>query len=621
MQEKKRGLVVRVSRSLWGVLNWTRRIVVNVVVFLFVLFLITFLFLDTSPKVEPGAALVLAPRGALVEQLTGTPGERAFRELTDRAEAETLIQDQIRALRQAADDDRIAALVLRLGSFGGGGLTKLQALRAAIDEFKQSGKRVIAASDNYGQSQYYLASAADEIWLHRFGSVWITGFASYRNYYKEAIDKLGVDFNVFRVGEYKSAVEPYLRNDMSDESRQARLEWMSDLWRAYKEDVATARGLTPADIDSYIYRFPALMEEHGGDPAEIALAANLVDHVASRDEVRDRLIDLVGEDEDGKSYKRISVDSYLEDLGPEDLGSGDAVGVVIARGTIEDGNRSPGKIGGDSTARQIRELRRDEKVKAIVLRVDSGGGSAFASEVIRREVELAREEGKPVVASMGSVAASGGYWISVSADEIWAQPTTITGSIGIFSLFPTYQRTQEKLGVHTDGVGTTPFAGSLRLDRAISPDMAKVLQLGTDRGYRDFLARVAEGRGMTVDEVDAVARGRVWSGEDAYELGLIDQMGEIEDAIASAARLAGLGEDYAIRYPEEEVDFKDELLAGLLARAHGWFGGAIQESLPGSATPTFLNHPILESLAKDARILGELNDPEGLYAYCFCSIE
>ncbi len=621
MQEKERGLVRRVIRALWGVLNWTRRIVVNVAVFVFVLFLISLLFADRSPKVEQGAALVLAPRGALVEQLTGTPGERAFRELTNRAEPESLVQDQIRALRQAASDDRIGALVLRLGGFGGGGLTKLQALRAAIDEFKLSGKTVIATADDYGQSQYYLASAADEIWLHRFGSVRILGYGSYRNYYKDAIDKLDLDFNVFRVGEYKSAVEPYLRNDMSDESRHARLAWMSDLWNAYKRDVAAARGLSPADIDSYIDGFPTLMEEHEGDPASIALATGLVDHVASRDEIRDRLIELVGEDKEEKSYKRISVDSYLEALGPEELGSGDAVGVVIARGTIEDGSRPPGTIGGDSTARQIREMRRDDKVKAIVLRVDSGGGSAFASEVIRREVELAREEGKPVVASMGSVAASGGYWISVSADEIWAQPTTITGSIGIFSLFPTYQRTLAKLGIHTDGVGTTSSAGSLRLDRAISPEMARVMQLGTDRGYRDFLARVAEGRGMTVEEVDAVARGRVWSGEDAHGLGLIDQLGEIEEAIASAARLAGLGEEYAIRYPEQETDFKDQLLADLLARADHWFGKATEEALARVPSHDLLGHPLFDALAEDMRAVEQFNDPKGLYAYCFCSIE
>ncbi len=616
MQEKKRGLVVRVIRSLWGVLNWTRRIVVNLAVFLFVLFLFAVFLLDSSPKVEPGAALVLAPRGRLVEQLTGLPGERALNELTNRADPETLLQDQLRALREAARDDRIGALVLRLEGFAGGGLTKLQALRAAIEEFKESGKKVIATADDYSQSQYYLASVADEIWVHPFGSVRITGFSSYRIYYKEAIDKLGVDFNVFRVGEYKSAVEPYLRNDMSDESRQARLEWMNDLWSAYKRDVAAGRDITAEEIDSYVANFPALMVEYEGDPATIAQAAKLVDQVASREEIRDRLIELVGQDDEEKSYKRIGVDTYLEVLGPEIAGRGEAVGVVIASGAIEDGSRSPGTIGGDSTARQIRELRRDDDIKAIVLRVDSGGGSAFASEVIRREVELAREEGKPVVASMGSVAASGGYWISVSADEIWAQPTTITGSIGIFSLFPTYQRTQAKLGVYTDGVGTTSSAGSMRLDRAISPELAQVIQLGTDRGYREFLARVSAGRGMTVEEVDAIARGRVWSGEDAHGIGLVDHLGGIDQAIVAAAKLANLAEGYAIRYPEVEIDFKDQLIADLLARGGPWL-----EQSVASVMPRRLSHPMLTTMVEEMRVLEQFNDPRGLYAYCFCSVE
>ncbi len=344
---------------------------------------------------------------------------------------------------------------------------------------------------------YYLAAQADEVLLNPDGMVLIEGFGRYRTYYREGIDRLGITWNVFRVGEYKSAVEPYLRNDMSPEAKEADLEWLGDIWRAYLAGVATARKTTPEALTAYIEGMPELLKAAGGDTAKIALDAKLVDKLAARDEVRKRMIDLAGEDEKTKSFKQVSMADYLEALGddrPGAKGKGDKVAVVVAKGEIVDGTAGPGRIGGDSTAALIRKARQDEKVKAIVLRVDSGGGSAFASEVIRRELQLAQEAKKPVVVSMGNVAASGGYWIATSSDEIWASPETITGSIGIFGMFPTIEKPLAKyLGMHVDGVGTTSWAGALRIDRELDPRVGESIQQMINHGYEEFLARVAQG--------------------------------------------------------------------------------------------------------------------------------
>ncbi|MRR12777.1 signal peptide peptidase SppA, partial [bacterium] len=403
------------------------------------------------------------------------------------------------------------------------------------------------------------------------GMVLIEGFGRYRTYYREGIDKLGITWNVFRVGEYKSAVEPYLRNDMSPEAKEADLEWLGDIWRAYLASVSKARKTTPEALTAFIEGMPELLKASGGDTAKIALEAKLVDKLAARDEVRKRMIALAGEDEKSKSFKQVSMSDYLEALGndrPGAKGKGDKVAVVVAKGSIVDGSAGPGRIGGDSTAALIRQARQDEKVKAIVLRVDSGGGSAFASEVIRRELQLAQEAKKPVVVSMGSVAASGGYWIATSSDEIWASPETITGSIGIFGMFPTIEKPLAKyLGMHVDGVGTTPWAGALRIDRELQPRVGESIQQMINHGYEEFLVRVGKARKMSRDDVDKIARGRVWSGADAKERGLVDKLGGLQDAIASAAAKAKLGKTYQVTYVEKERSLKEKLMAGLSVRA------------------------------------------------------
>jgi protease-4 len=608
MSEKMNKLKAFFS-STWRGIDAARRVFVNLLFVALIIVLLVVLFSDDSPEIADGTALVIAPKGQLVEQLTGQSIQRAVDEARGAVPPETLLKDVLDAIEAAKDDDRVQALVLNLSAFGGGRMTKLQDVRDAIVDFKTSGKKVVAVSDFYAQDAYFLAANADEILINKMGGVILEGFGRYKMYYKEGIDRLGLDVHVFRVGEYKSAVEPYLRNDMSPEAKEANLEWLGDLWRIYLEEVAAARGMTVEQLEEYANEFPGLIEEANGDTAKAALDFGIVDQALTRIEVREHLIELVGEDEDTHSYNRIAFSEYLEELDEDRFGrkaKGDRVGVVVARGTILDGSHPAGTIGGDSTAALIRQARNDDNIKAIVLRVDSGGGSAFASEIIRRECEKARADGKPVIASMGSVAASGGFWISTSSDQIWAYPSTITGSIGIFGMFPTYQRPLAKhLGVRVDGVSTAPLVG-IRPDRELPEEVGQVIQTMIDQGYREFLDRVAESRGMTPEEVDLIARGRVWSGQDAHELGLVDNLGDLDDAIAAAAELAELGEDYEVSYIEKEVKFKEKILKDLMARG-------IRTAGPEFASDSALDG-VIRQIQRSAADFAALNDPNHVYA-------
>ena len=451
------------------------------------------------------------------------------------------------------------------------------------------------------------------------------GIGRWQNFYKEGLDRYGIDVHVFRVGEYKSYTEPFTRNDMSPEAKEMAVELYGDLWRDYLADVASARKIRPEDIAGWIESAPERLRAAGGDPAKMALEGKLVDKLAQRDEVRQRLIDLVGKDEEKKSFRQIDVATYLQAKGGDRTGStgkGSAVAVVVAKGDILDGNQPSGTIGGDSTARVLRRAREDDSVKAVVLRVDSGGGSAFASEIIRRECELVRKAGKPLVVSMGSVAASGGYWIATSSDEIWAAPETVTGSIGILGMYATIDKPLAKyLGVHTDGVGTTRFSDALRPDRPLDPALADIAQQYIDNGYRDFLARVAQARRMTTEQVDKIARGRVWSGEDAKGLGLVDQLGSLDQAIESAARRAKLEKGYRVWYVEKEKSLRERLVSMLAAQAVeaatslGW----LREASPSASALSVAGR--LRELQADVLRLSRWNDPRGVYAHCLCSEE
>jgi protease-4 len=619
MEDQPSSRLVRALSSFWRGLDATRRHGANLL--LLALPVVLLVAVATGgPKVPKGAALVVAPKGEIVEQLTArTPRSLLSGSLADGAE-ETLLKDLTDAIHAAKDDPRISALFLELSDLGAAGMTKLQDLRAAIADFRASGKKVVAYASNYDQRSYAVAAAADEVWINPQGAVLLEGLGRWRTYYKEGLDRLGVDVHVFRVGEYKSAVEPYLRTGPSPEAREADRKWLADLWATWLDEVAASRKLKPSDLSAYIDEMPDRLGAAKGDLTRLAMDARLVDKVGYRDEVRARMIELAGLDEKEKTFKQVSVDDYLQARGGDRSGAsggGDAVAVVVAKGDILDGKQPAGTIGGDSTAKLIRRARQDAKVKAIVLRVDSPGGSAFASEVVRRELVLARKEGKPVVVSMGSLAASGGYWISTASDEIWASPATITGSIGIFGILPTIDKPLAKyLGVHVDGVGTTRLSGALRLDRPLQPEVARMFQSAIEKGYEDFLARVAEARSMSRDDVDRLARGRVWSGKDAHQRKLVDKLGGLKEAIASAAERAKLGKDHRTWWVEEERTFGQQLLTRLMKAGAGV---AVQLGLVAEAPDLGALSPALGALrghlAESERFL-RLNDPQGVYALC-----
>ena len=603
----------KISRAAWGIIDSARKVTFNLLFLFLAMGLLAILFSNDDPKIAKTTALVIEPKGILVEQLTAQTVGSLIDQARGAGSAETLLKDVIDAIDAAKDDDRVQLLVLDLNSFSGAGLTKLQDMAEAITNFKTSGKKVIAIADFYGQDAYYLAAHADEVIVNEMGEILIEGFGRGRMYFKEGIDKLGLDVNIFKVGTFKSAVEPFELNGMSEYAKEANENWLGDLWQIYLNDVTAARGLKPQSLNQYAQEFAKLVVQANGDLS--AVDFGLADQALSRVEAREYLIELVGENKETHSYNRVGLDDYLTTIKEDRFGretKGKKVAVVVARGTILDGTQPAGTIGGDSTAALIRKARNDEEVKAIVLRVDSGGGSAFASEVIRRELEKARADGKPVIASMGSVAASGGFWISTSSDQIWAHPSTITGSIGIFGIFPTYQKPLAKyLGIRVDGVGTAPLAGGIRMDRELPSEMGDAIQSVIERGYREFLQRVADSRGMTTEEVDKVAQGRVWSGSDAYKLGLVDNLGDLEDAIAAAAKLAELDEDYVVSYIKQEEGFQDKFVRELMA-------GAISASNQNTISTSPLNRMLLK-VQHTAADFGALNDPN--HAYVISNIE
>jgi protease-4 len=501
----------RILNTFWRGVTVLRRVFLNLLFIALVVLVIVILLSGIQDRVPSGAALVLAPVGKIVEQSTETLLVDRFYGTTTGAE--TVLRDLIDGIDAAGNDPKIKILVLDLEKLEGAGISQLQEIGEALKRFKANGKTIFAFGDSFDQRQYYLAAHADQLYLHPMGQVWLGGLGIYRHYFKNALDKLHVDFHVFRVGTYKSALEPFMRNDMSTDDRKSNQAWLNTLWEAYTTDVAALRRLPAERIDDYINNLDGKLAEEGGDAARLALTSGLVDNLKTRDEIRDELIHLVGEDENGESYNKIEFATYISSMlskvrRPRTESS--RVGLIVAEGIIMNGKQPAGRIGAESTAELIRQAREDENIKAVVLRINSGGGSAVASEMIRRELELTRGAGKPVVVSMSSIAASGAYWISVAADEIWALPTTITGSIGIFAALPTFDKTLKAIGINTDGVGTTRLSGAFDISRPLNPLLADALQLQIERGYRRFIEQVSQGRNMTPEAVEKVAQGRVW---------------------------------------------------------------------------------------------------------------
>jgi protease-4 len=612
---KPKGKIRRFLSFFWNSVSALRRFVGNLLFLLLVVFLLVVVFFDGDEDVPEGVALILSPQGNIVEQKTESVLTLDI--FGEAAKEETLLKDIIDVIDFAKDDERIEVMVLDLRKMGAVGISKLQAIGAGLERFKSSGKQVFAFGDYYNQRQYYLGAHADKLYLNPMGGVMLHGFGLYRKYYKTALDKLQIQFHVFKVGTYKSALEPFLRDSMSDYAKEANLAWLNILWNYYKIVVTEQRGLDPQDLDDYINNIPGHLAKAGGDAAVMALSLGLVDELKTRDEVREELIELVGKDKDGITFKQIAFDKYLSRIRPglmESTAGNNKIGIIVASGIIMDGEQPAGRIGGDTMADLLVRAREDENVKAVVVRIDSGGGSANASEIIHREIELTRRAGKPVFVSMGSIAASGGYWIAAPADQIWATPTTITGSIGIFGAFPTFERSLKFLGITSDGVGTTKLSDAFDPSRPLNAMVAQSMQQIIEQGYRRFIQRVAEGRNMRPEAVEKIAQGRVWAGTTAMELGLVDKIGDLQDAVAALAERVGLI-DYDITYITQPLTTRERLIKRLNRLIAGIFSafnpaGHPVNRLYDSVIDTEIDHVL------------RANDPAGLYAYCLnCNLQ
>jgi len=575
--------------------------------------------LENGDQPLPGkAALKISPIGALVEQKTYVSSLEKFMEKSG-VETETLLSELITTIDYASDDKRITNLVLDLDYFTGGGISKLEELGKALTRFKSSGKSITAIGDSYNQEQYFLASFADEIHLNPMGSVMIEGYSRYNSYFKDALDQLKIKVNVFRVGVYKDAIEPFTRNSMSDESKEHTSIWVNDLWNAYTKRVEKSRNLPENFLNDYSNNLGKKLLNYKGDAAKLALDAGLIDKISNRKDSIDYLISVSGMDDDG-GYQYIDSSSYMRHIKQKIYPSKvrdntNHIALITASGPIEIGDQPNGKIGSESMSRLIKQAKKDDSIKAVVIRIDSPGGGAFASEAIRQDIIALKELGKPVVISMGSVAASGGYWIAMGATEIWSTPTTITGSIGVFGIVPTFEETLQSIGVRSDGVDTTTLSNIYQTLRPMSDHAKQVIQSGVDYTYSKFLSIVAEARNTSVKKVGLIAQGRVWTGEKALELGLVDKLGGLNEAISAAANIVEL-DNYELIELIRPLSFQEKILNQI---------GNAQIRYLGKSSPvsTFVPELLIKfnNLYKKFGFLEVLNDPRGIYLNCFECVE
>ncbi len=612
-------LLWRLLSGIWQALEFSRRALFNL---LFLLILVLFgvlLFSGGTASLDKHTVLVFDPQGAVVEQFSQSPLDRALAEATGQHEAETRLRDLFRVLDAAATDPHIDRVLLDTDGIGAMGPATTREFAAALARFKQSGKPLDAiASVYYDQKTYLLAAQADQVFLDPQGAVFFEGMGRYRTYYKDLFDKLGIEAHLFRVGEYKSAGEPYIRADQSPEAADADRFWMGDIWQRHLADIASARKLSAGQLAAMIDGYAPSVTAVAGDLSRLAVDQKLVDALLTRAQLRQRMLDAGIPDEAETGFRQVGFHDYLARLNARPQFPGKhQVAIVVAEGEMIDGKQMSGTIGGDSTSALLRQVREDDTVKAVVLRVDSPGGSVFPAELIRREVELIRASGKPVVVSMGDLAASGGYWISMNADEIIADPSTITGSIGIYGLIFNVPEAMAKIGLHTDGVGTTWLAGALDPTRPLDPRVGEMIQQVLNKGYADFIGKVADARKQDVASIDGIARGRVWTGAQARERGLVDRLGSLQDAIDAAAKRADL-EQPEVRYVERPStaferfmgSFAQSRLSALL-REYGW-----------TAPLAWLPKPTAQDLLRLQGLLQSRRHglPVNLQAHCECEL-
>jgi protease-4 len=611
MSEKKPGIIRRFFRFIGSIVTGIRYLFSLLFVGLFLMLIVGMFAEDIQPIPDKGA-LYLAPSGVLVDQKTYTDPFDQILMGNSQSDSETLVRDVIEALDTARIDSRITHLLLDTDYMAGGGISKLEEISSALLRFKKSGKPIIAVGDNFNQQQYFLAAHADEILLNPLGSVSITGFGLYNSYFKEALDKLNINMHVFRVGDYKSAVEPFLRNNMSTNVKQESRELVDSLWQFYSSQVEHLRGLPDGAIDDFANNLHLKLQAANGDTSALAKQQNLVDQIATRTQMFAYLNEVLP-GTDGE-FDSINMKAYLNHNRLTSRTSAAAkahkVALVVAKGSIVDGEQPEGTIGGDTLASIFARLRDEDEVKAVVLRIDSGGGSAFASDIIRDAISATQKKGIPVVVSMGSYAASGGYWIAADADRVLALSTTLTGSIGVFGIVPTVEDSLAALGIYSDGVGTTDIAGMMRLDRPMTQQSEMIFQAGVDNIYTRFITLVADGRNSTPAAVHEIAQGRVWTGEKALELGLVDQLGDLNDAIKVAAELANLAE-YEVDYRRKPLTVYEQLLMEMSSNISASFAGlGINSWLPNSLRQQ------AKVILKPLQVLDTLTDPRGIYLYC-----
>jgi protease IV len=609
-------------RGVWRGLDGLRR-VLHLILLLLIFGIIIGALRGSVPRLPSDAVLYIAPRGEIVEQLASDPIRRAFDEASGQGQTQTLLWDLTESITAAATDTRVKAILLQLDEMDGAGQPTLEEIAAALRTFRATGKKVVAQGTSFNQAQYYLAAQADEIYLDPDGEVLIEGYERYRTYVKGLLDKLYVDMHLFRVGKYKSGAEDLIRTDMSPEDKVETTAYLDALWTGWQAAVTSARKLPADAISQYANGYIDALRQNNGDTAAVAMGAGLVTALKSEDEVTQRMIELVGSGEEEDEYPVIELGDYVRVHDAEKKlhkGAAGRVAVVVASGEIMDGEQPPGTVGGITASQLLRDARKNDDIAAVVLRVDSPGGSVQASEEIYREVVALKAEGKPVVISMGDLAASGGYYISAPADKIFASAMTITGSIGIYATIPTLDRTLGKIGVTVDGVGTTALSGKLRLDRPMDPALRDYIQLTIDHGYETFLAHVAAGRGKTRDEIHEIAQGRVWIGSDAKRLGLVDSLGNYDDAVKAAAQLAKLPAGYAVERIEPDLTWAEELALQLhvsMARIAGKVAGPSLNGFKETLAPLAQLAPMQRELV---RLQRQLKSHRAL-AYCFCSVE
>ncbi|KAG9609014.1 hypothetical protein KCV01_g4080, partial [Aureobasidium melanogenum] len=608
----------RFLRAFGRGLNLVRLVFLNVFFFGFLaLFALVLIIGSRGNTIDDRTVLVLAPEGALVEQYSADAFSRAVAKLSGDGVKQVQVRDLVRAIDTAAQDPKVSRIVLRPDKLEAGGFAALREVGAALDRFRASGKHVLVWASNLEQGQYYLAAHADKIYLDPQGGVIATGLANYRLFYKDLLDRIGVQVHLFRVGQFKSAAEPFILDHASPESKEADAFWLGGLWSTWIDEIAKLRHIDPAALRADIDGLAERVQGAKGNLADLAMEEKLVDGLATeQDFVKMLRDDGVPAGKKDQGFRQVDLASYLSVKGlntVDMLQTGPGVTVVVAEGEISGGKQAQGTIGGESTAALIRAARNDRRTRALVLRVNSPGGEVYAAEQIRREVQLTREAGIPVVVSMGDVAASGGYWISMNANRIYAEPNTITGSIGIFGMFFTVPDTLAKIGVKSDGVSTGPLAGAFDMSRPLDPKVGVLIQSIIDKGYRDFVGNVAKARGKDFAAIDAIAQGRVWTGEQALQRGLVDKMGNLDDAIRDAAGEAKLGKDFNVRYAEKPMGAVERFMASV-----GDSGEARVAMSMGLRLPSWV--AMLPKLAPEFALFrtAEAGKPN-VYAYCFCS--